>query len=239
MKTDEVANTFGNAMQDLGPSKPMTKGDEADMTEAKFGFRPDMNTVTKKNSTAVKTSVVFPGSKASAEETEAVGRALGLVRTALVNRDQAKAQEQLDLAYLDARAGDSLMAADRTRQLVETVGEFWHAVTEGTKGLSVAAELTSGDTIAIVTDIEGDKLGLRVNGQNKDYSLSKLPTNLARTIAERWLQADDPNTPMIVAAFWAVDPKGNIDEARDLLSKAATAGADVEDLRREFDQIKK
>jgi hypothetical protein len=238
-KADEIANRFGAAMQDFGSTENMKKPDEAEMTEKKFGFRPDMNTVTKENSNPVKTTFTFPGTKATPEETETVSRNLALVRTALGNRDQAKAQELLDLAYLDAVSGDSLMAVDRTRQLVEIVAAFWGAVTEGTKALTVAAEITAGDTVAIVTEIEGDKLGLRVNGQNKDYSLSKLPTGLARAIAERWLNADDENTPMIIAAFLAVDPKGNIDEARDLLSKAREKGANVEDMRREFDEIKK
>ncbi|HEX4130964.1 MAG TPA: hypothetical protein VHZ24_13055 [Pirellulales bacterium] len=232
MKT--VTGGLERAMQDDKPGKS-SDGDF-------MGFRADRNSMgTKPDDSKIPTREIphFPNTKAEPEETENVKRGLGTVRLALGERNEKKAREQLDLALLDADSGDSLRAVDHTRQLVEAVGQFWHAVRESVKGLEVGSELNIGDTVAIVTEIEGNKLGLRVNGQNKDYFVDKLSPPLARGLAERWLKKDDPSSKVVVAAFLAVDPKSDLKAARELMQQAKSGGAEVDDLIVELDGIKR
>lgn len=176
-----------------------------------------------------------PDATASAEEAAAVSRALRAARAALAVRDTALAQEQLDQATLEATTPDTLAQVERIELLTRYVEGFWEAA-RGTLGkLQVAEEIKIDDEVASVVEVSQDGLTLRVGGRNREYTLATLPPKIALYLARRWLAPDDPASDVAVAAFLMTDPKGDRQEARQLLRSAAAGGIDVKPLLAELD----
>jgi hypothetical protein len=183
----------------------------------------------------VKTVTVnVPSTQATPEETTAIEKSLAAARTALSERNIPKAQEQTDLALLEATSGQSIRSIEKTRVVIDLIRQFWDAVREGVKGLTVAEELTVGDTTMIVVDNSDGKLIVRANGQNREYTIEKIPTALAKMLAERWLKEGDTNTKILIAAFMTVDPKGDPVYARDLVDQVAGGNVDLAEILSEL-----
>ncbi len=195
------------------------------------GFPPASPTATP----MVKTVTVnVPSTQATPEETTAIEKSLAAARTALSERNIPKAQEQTDLALLEATSGQSIRSIEKTRVVIDLIRQFWDAVREGVKGLTVAEELTVGDTTMIVVDNSDGKLIVRANGQNREYTIEKIPTALAKMLAERWLKEGDTNTKILIAAFMTVDPKGDPVYARDLVDQVAGGNVDLAEILSEL-----
>lgn len=174
-------------------------------------------------------------SAASPEETAAVSRALRAARLALAARDLDVARDQLDQATLEATTPQTMAEVDRVERLTHHLEGFWDAA-RGTLGkLQAAEEIEIDGEMASVVDASGDRLTLRVAGQNREYKLATLPPKVAVYLARRWLAPREPASDLALAAFQMVDPKGDRQEARRLLQSAAAGGIDVKPLLAELD----
>jgi len=163
----------------------------------------------------------------SPEEKAAVDRSLAASRSAMAERNFARVDEQLNLAMLEASSSESLVAIDRMRALDEAYREFWHAVRESCKGLKAVDELEIDGKKMIVIDADAEHLSVRADGQIRDYKIEKLPSAMALSLAEQWLNPNDPNSKVVVGAFLAVDPKGDRQQARQLWQAAAGRGSSI------------
>ncbi|HUY32518.1 MAG TPA: hypothetical protein VMV69_07025 [Pirellulales bacterium] len=208
-----------------GPAKPDPETpDPAKLEPAK----PDMPAKPEPDAPAA-TPEAMPQQEA------AVKRALAAARTALGKRDFETAQEQLDLATLDAVTPDLDAEVARVQLLEKYVEHFWKAVSETLPKLEVGEEFTINGVVAGVVEGRPDMLIVRVQGRNREYPLYEIPTKLAVMLAERWLDKGDEQTPVVIGAFLLADPKGDDQEARQLFKQAAAKGADVESLLKELD----
>jgi hypothetical protein len=240
----KIGTGLGNAFSETAPSIGMPKGPG---TGKPKGKKPAKNNNMPSNNSSSgmlgnadpSFATPLPTNPASPEEKQAVATTLAAARKALGERKIEDARIQLDLARLEASSGESLKAVERTRLLADAVEQFWNAVREGMKGLKAADELKAGPSVAIVVESSESKVAVRIDGKNREYAFDKLPRGLARSIAERWLATDDPNSKLIMAAFLAVDPNGDLEQAHKLVQTASNEGAGLEDLKAEIAAIQR
>ncbi|HEV3024728.1 MAG TPA: hypothetical protein VGX76_19765 [Pirellulales bacterium] len=196
---------------------------------------PDMQTTPKSGEPAVPAPP--PPAEATPRQLAAVKEALAAARTALGKRDLEAAQEQLDLATLDAVTPELEKELSRVQLLAEYVEHFWKAVSETLTMLQATEELTLDGAICTVVDASADSLTIHVPGKNREFKLREIPTSLAVTLAERWLDKADDRTPLVIGAFLLADPKGDDDQARRLFEQAAKS-VDAAPLIAELDAAK-
>ena len=70
---------------------------------------------------------------------------------------------------------------------------------------------------------------IRVNGQNRRYKADQLPAGVAVAIAKKWFD-DRPDNKVILGAFYFVNPRSNVADAKGLWEEAAGGGVDVKDM---------
>jgi hypothetical protein len=170
-----------------------------------------------------------PAAPADNARAEPVRQSIKAARKALAARDLAAAEEQIDLALVDA-SSDALRAEiDGEKALHHYIERFWNAVRESAKTLDTGHEFEVDGRTVIVVEISRDKkkLVLRSKGQNRDYTIEDLPADVAAGLAERWLAKDDVNSKVFVGAFLAIDAQGNRERGRRLLSEAKARGSDA------------
>lgn len=179
-----------------------------------------------------------PGNTTAKPESEApaaVLDALRVARKALAERDLERADQQIDLAIVSAGDMSPELAAriEREQALAAAVRAFWEAVGQSMSQLEGAEELKVADSIAIVVEVDGEIIIIREGGRNQRYSIRRtrnarpLPARLAQALAERWLKADDPSRTLVIGAFLAVDPQGDLAKARDYVQEAEQKGAEA------------
>jgi hypothetical protein len=163
-------------------------------------------------------------------QTKLVEDALLAARQALAARDLDKADEQLDLALLEASADSLREKVKDVKTLRHFVGGFWNAVHKRLQSLVTGTELVVGEETMIVVEVhpDDDLLVVRRRGANVDYTRQQLPTDLAVVLAEQWLADDDVNSPVFVGAFLATSPqKEDVERGRRILAEAKAAGSEA------------
>jgi hypothetical protein len=196
---------------------------------------PDTQTKPKSDEPAVPAPP--PPAEATPRQLAAVKKALAAARSALGKRDLEAAQEQLDLATLDAVTPELEKELSRVQLLAEYVEHFWKAVSETLTMLQATEELMLDGAICTVVDSSADSLTIHVPGKNREFKLREIPTSLAVILAERWLDKADDRTPLVIGAFLLADPKGDDDQARRLFEQAAKS-VDAAPLIAELDAAK-
>jgi len=183
--------------------------------------------------TSVPTPVVV---EADERELRDVRRSLAASWAAMADRDVARAEEQLDLALLEAVADETIAAVEHRRRLFEAYRSFWDAVAEAQSSLEPGAELTTPAETYVVGEVTSDGITARVRGRSREFTRKSLPVDLAVALAERTLGADSNEAKLAIGAFHATrgDAAG-IDAARRLWGEAS--GAEAGDLLSELDEI--
>jgi hypothetical protein len=154
---------------------------------------------------------------------------LASARKALGERNTPAAKQHIEAAVKLAASGEQKELAAGIQALPKYVDGFWEAVREGLKGLEEAGELKVGNTFVSIVEVSKGRLTIRANGQNRRYPLDELPAGLAVAIANRWFD-DRPDNKVYVGAFYFVDPRTDVAEAKRLWEEAAGAGVDVKRL---------
>jgi hypothetical protein len=150
-------------------------------------------------------------------------------RKALGERNTQAAKDHIDSAIKLAASEKQQELVAGLQELPKYVDGFWEAVREGLKGLEDAGELKVGNTFVSIVEVGEGRLTIRANGQNRRYPLDELPAGLAVAIANRWFD-DRPENKVCLGAFYFVDPRTDIAEAKRLWEEAAGAGVDVKRL---------
>ncbi len=165
-----------------------------------------------------------PGSNDLPEEFRTT---LNQVWESLAQRDVEGARAALNRLASQVRSDSHRRVVEALDQLVQDVEQFWKVMADVVASLQSAEEIAVGDTYVIVVEATRDSLVLRAAGQNRRYALRDIPTILVETLARRRLQPG-PDSDILLAAFLAVDPKGDFTEAQRLLERARAQGGDVE-----------
>jgi hypothetical protein len=155
----------------------------------------------------------------------------------------ALGERQMDAANWHITEAESLAASAQQKRHVSSlkalqthVEAFWKAVGEGMKGLEDAGELQVGSTIVSVVEANENRLIIRVNGQNRRYDANQLPAGLAAAIAKKWFD-DRPDNKLALGAFYFVDPRTDIADAKRLWDEAAAEGVNVNGLLALIDAV--
>ncbi|EAQ77337.1 hypothetical protein [Blastopirellula marina] len=159
-----------------------------------------------------------------------LGQMLTAARQALVERRPDDAQRILAEATPLAELPAHQQKVARLQKLADQVGLFWAAVSEELAGLTADTDLTVGPTVARIVENRADYLVIRVNGENRRYTLADLPAGLAMHFATEGLADDDAQSKMIRGAYLLVAPKGGVERAAAMWDEAKQAGADLGDL---------
>jgi len=152
---------------------------------------------------------------------------LNQIWESLAQRDLEGARAALNRLASQVRSDNHRRIVEAMDQLVRDVEQFWKIMAEIVASLQSTEELAVGDTYVIVVEATKDSLVLRAAGQNRRYALREIPTILVEALARRRLQPG-PDSDILLAAFLAVDPKGDFAEAQRLLERARAQGGDVE-----------
>jgi hypothetical protein len=154
------------------------------------------------------------------------------LRTAMAQRDLPGAAKKLAEVQAAAKSDADKVTAERLHMLHSYLLDFWKSVHAGGNSLRGADELVIGDKrVAVVEyDEEAGKLVLRVNGQNKRYTLKDIPPRVALTLSEQVLKKGAPENEAFIGTFLAMDGKGDRKLAREAWDRATKAGVDVKSL---------
>ncbi len=150
-------------------------------------------------------------------------------RTKLGERNIPQAQQLIAEAGKLATVPELQEVVHRNETLAKYVEEFWGAVRDAIKGLNPTDEIDVGTSKVVFVSKEPDGRGLTIHvaGQNRQFTLQKLPNGLAIALAERWLDPKKPENKVFIGAFYAVDPKTDRDDAKRIWNEAAAAGVDA------------
>jgi hypothetical protein len=154
------------------------------------------------------------------------------LRASMAQRDLLAAKEKLAELKVAAKSEAEQATAERLDLLSGYLFDFWKSVDEGGRTLRGTDELViSGKRVAVVEyDAAQSLLILRVEGQNKRYTLRQMPPRVALTLAERVLKPGAPQNEVFFGTFLAMDGKGDRKLAREAWEKAARGGIDVKHL---------
>ncbi|MCC9609218.1 hypothetical protein LOC68_06330 [Blastopirellula sp. JC732] len=159
-----------------------------------------------------------------------LGQMLTAAKQALVERRPQDAQRILTDAAPLATLPEHQEKTARLQKLADNIQQFWTAVSEEIAGLTADTDITVGSTVARVVENRADYLVLRLNGENKRYTLSDMPAGLAMHFATEHMTADEGEAKTIRGSFLFVSPDGGADRADAMWTEAKLAGADLGDL---------
>jgi hypothetical protein len=150
-------------------------------------------------------------------------------RKALGERNIEQAKQHIATSAKLAASGEQKKVVEGFQALPKYVDGFWEAVREGLKGLEQVGELKVGNTYVSIVEVGSSQLKIRASGKNHSHPLDDLPAGLAIAIAKRWFD-DRPDNKVYLGAFYFVDPRVDVAEAKRLWEEAASAGIDVKGL---------
>ncbi|MFI4875405.1 MAG: hypothetical protein ACIALR_08715 [Blastopirellula sp. JB062] len=159
-----------------------------------------------------------------------LGRLLTGARQALSDRQAEEAQRILAQAAPLAAQPEHQAKVARLQKLADLVQQFWGAVSQEIAELTAETDITVGKTLAHIVENRADYLVLRVNGENRRYTLQDIPAGLAMHFATERLADDEARSKLVRGSFLLVSPEAGADRAKAMWDEAKLAGAEVGDL---------
>ncbi len=170
-----------------------------------------------------------PGNLPPADESLAAARA------AMVGRDAAAAKKHLDLADRAAYPKDR-KEVERLQTILGYLNGFWDALRQGATLLKSGEILPVGSGLVEIVSVSGDKLVVKIDDKEQQYTIQTLPPKLALAIAGRALPDELPSSLLAKAAFLIFDPAGDPQLANRLCGMANQQGLPTDELRAELKQ---
>jgi hypothetical protein len=164
------------------------------------------------------------------EQKAAFEKAIVNARAAMGARNLPLAQQELKTAKTNVGTAEQNTKLARMEELYGYVEGFWKAVFESMKGLQATDTFPIDNTEIAIVEVDGEKLTIRAAGRNLSYTLETMPSGLALALAKHWFKAGQPANDIYLGAFHAVDPQGNLNEARRCWQAATRGGASAESL---------
>jgi hypothetical protein len=163
--------------------------------------------------------------------------ALQDLRAAIAGRDLPGMKVKLEAAQ--KLKGESAYDNElqRVEHLSNYVTQFWQSVDRVGKTMQATTirEITIGDVVAAFVEYENGTLVIRVNGQNRTYTLQNMPLKVALAVSQQELKPDVANNKVYFGAVLAMDAKGDRKLARQMWDEALAAKVDVKYLLPELD----
>jgi hypothetical protein len=160
------------------------------------------------------------------------------LRTSMAQRKVPESKTHLEALRKAATTDEEKQTLERLDHLHGYWLDFWKAVHEGCVKLQGGDELMIGDKVVSVVeyDASAGRLILRVEGQNKRYTLFDMPPKVAMVLAERVLRKGAPENEAFIGAFLAMDGRGDRQLAREAWQRAQRQGIDVAHLLPELNE---
>ncbi|QDU94225.1 hypothetical protein [Lignipirellula cremea] len=181
--------------------------------------------------------------KPTANDVRQLSESLTKARAALHARDFGTVAKELTVIDKLPQLPVHQEKSDRLESLVGLSRQFWEAVTSELARLKGGDELQIGDTFVSIVEAEPDHLTIRTAGRNQRYATRDIPAGLARVLAERFLNQQDPQNVAVIGAIYAVE--SNTDDpakrreyagkARQYWKQAESGGAKLGDLVKVLD----
>ncbi|QDU76096.1 hypothetical protein Pan97_31410 [Bremerella volcania] len=169
---------------------------------------------------------------ASANSNAQVDQLAGLMKQArqqIIDRNATAAQQLLAQAAPLATAAKHQEKLNQLKQIADWNQQFWQAVSSRLTKLPPDSDLDVNGTMIRVVESDANRLVIRMNGENRRYTLTDIPAGLAKFLAESELptQAD---TKKIIGAFLLVTPDGGPERAREEWSTAFLPDEEISSL---------
>lgn len=163
------------------------------------------------------------------ENASKLGGLLKQARQQMIERHSAAAQQALAQAEPLATIPEHQAKLNNLKQLVELNQQFWTAVSSRLAKLQSDEDLDVNGMLTKVVEADANRLVLRVNGENRRYTLDDIPPGLAKFLAEMELPTQ-AETKKIIGAFLLVTPDGGADRAREEWSTAFLPEEEIDSL---------
>ncbi|PQO25114.1 hypothetical protein C5Y96_26820 [Blastopirellula marina] len=158
----------------------------------------------------------------AAASTANVDQLAGLMKQArqqVIDRNASAAQQLLAQAAPLVTSPKHQEKFNDLKQLADLNQQFWQAVSSRLTKLPADSELDVNGTMIRVVESDANRLVIRMNGENRRYTLADIPAGLAKFLAEQELPTQ-AETKKIIGAFLLVTPDGGADRAREEFATA-------------------
>ena len=213
------------ATEDSTISQPIKRADSNPRLEASIS-NPAAFDIDGANPTVDQTSEPL-----TAQQREQLGNHLENAKAAIGLREFDQARRLIHRARKLDSSGQFSGPIDRLGLLNEYVQGFWNAVAKGTEGIE-GEELEINGTRVYVIEQTDQHLLLRVNGENRRYSLTNPSSKLALFLADRWFDQSVPSTAVFKGAYMFVHEDFTNDQVQELWTEAIEQGASIGDLEK-------
>ncbi len=178
------------------------------------------------------------GRRGLAAESQAAtfAQSVAEVRKAMSRRDLIATRKYLATAARQAQSQEERDQVDRLRTMLDYLNQFWNEIRRAMGKFGDAEEIVVVGVRAIVVESDSDLLAVKVAGRIHRYSSVTLPTPLVMFLVRRSL-GKDVDSRAVIAAFLAVDPRGDRATARRYWQEAAKSDIDTEKLLVELDKF--
>ncbi|WP_425618220.1 hypothetical protein NA78x_001921 [Anatilimnocola sp. NA78] len=158
--------------------------------------------------------------------------ALKEVRAAMAARDLAAIKTKVEAAAKLKGEPAYDTELHRVGQLGEYVTQFWKAVDRAGKTMQATTirEITINDKICAFVEYENQSLTIRVEGQNRTYTLQNMPPAVALAVAKMELDPKAAGNKVYFGAFLAMDGKGDRKIAKQYWDEATAGNVDIKHL---------
>ncbi len=160
--------------------------------------------------------------KADPEKAAALDKDLLKARGALAGRNITLAHDSLADAEPLIQTREQHDRVEQCRLMLLYVRGFWDAVRKSMAGLQPTDELKIGSTTVSVVSADERELVVHRGPRNETYRIETMPAGIAKMLAERWFNQNDPVNKVYLGAFQAVDPAGEIADVRRLWEQASS-----------------
>lgn len=140
-------------------------------------------------------------------------------RQQIIDRNVSGAQQLLAQAAPLVTSPKHQEKLNQLKQVADLNQQFWQAVSAQLTRLPADSELDVNGTLIRVVESDANRLVIRMNGENRRYTLDDIPAGLAKFLAEKRLPTQ-AETKKVIGAFLLLTPDGGADRAREELSTA-------------------
>ncbi len=144
----------------------------------------------------------------------------------LQSHDTEKARAQLKLAKQVARTPEEAEAVSALEELADHLDEFWRVMGGIIASLESTEVIPVAQTEVIVIESSATEITLKAEGQIRTFALRQIPSSLVKTLALKRF-GTDPASKAIVGIYFAMEPRGEPERARQLLEEAKQGGVDL------------
>jgi hypothetical protein len=174
-----------------------------------------------------------PTSKPTPSELAEFAQLMKEAKAALGDFTFDEGEAALDKAERVAKLPEHQAKVQRLKQVADMAKKFRQAIEATMAKLEAGEVIKIGNSEAAVVESNPNKIVLRMNGQNRSYTISDLPLGLAAGLGERSLDVNNPTTRLLKGSYVLLDKRADpsqIKKAKTWWEEAQLNGADIREL---------